>query len=110
MMIFAMITSRSGLDELLLATMITAFIVISGAHFFQVRRMIRYLRRKHPEAAKKLIVRTRLIFLRNNTQCLGLHDPEFDRMFHSKKRFEAVASTIFCLIIGTLFLLGAKLR
>ena len=60
---------------------------------------------KHPDVSTRLGSSIRLIFFMRSAKSLGLHDPELDRMFDFKKRFDKVTAFMFILILGAIVLL-----
>ena len=88
-------------------TLASYFVGVGGADIWQIRRIARYLREKHPEAWKRLgIISVRLAgFARRPENIFGLHDPELDQMYYFKKRFDTVTAILFIVILGALLLL-----
>ena len=101
----ATIMPRNGLEWLSLATIVIFFVGVGGTDIWLIRRIMQYIRDKHPEVATRLGSSMRLIFLMRSTRSLGLHDPELDRMFDFKKRFDNVTGVSFIVILGVLLLL-----
>ena len=108
----ATIMPRSGLDRIALATIVVFLIGIGGADIWQIRRITKYIRDKHPDTWKKLgVVNIRLAgFVRNTRNSLGLHDPVLDQMFDFKRRFDKVTGVLFILILGAIILLHRATR
>jgi hypothetical protein len=106
----ATIMPRSGLEWLSLATIVMYFVGVGGTDIWLIRRITQYIRDKHPEASTRLGASMRLIFFMRSTRSLGLHDPELDRMFDFKKRFDNVTGVLFIVILGALLLLHRATR
>ena len=108
----ATIMPRSGLDWMALATIVIFFVGVGGADIWRIRRITKYIRDKHPDSAKKFgVVNVRLAcFVRHTRNSLGLHDPELDQMFDSKKRFDNVTGVLFIVICCAILLLHRATR
>ena len=109
-MIFATIIPRSGLEWLALAAIVIYFVGVGGTDIWLIHRITKYIGDKHPDASTRLGSTIRLIFFMRNTRSLGLHDPELDRMFDFKRRFDKVTGVLFVVILGAIILLHRASR
>jgi hypothetical protein len=103
-MIFATFIPHTGFERGIAATIVIFFVGVGGRDIWLTCRITKYIRDKHPDS-KLGVINVRLAGFRRNTKnSLGLHDPELDRMFDSKKRFDNVTGVSFIVILGALLL------
>jgi hypothetical protein len=106
----ATIIPHTGFEWSCLVIIASYLIGVCGTDIWLIHRMKQYIRDKYPDVAARLGASFRLIFFMRNTKPLGLHDPELDRMFYFKKRFDKFTAILFIVILVVLLLLHGKTR
>jgi hypothetical protein len=103
---------HSLFDWLVMITLAVFFVGVGGADIWQIRRITKYIRDKHPDALKRLgVINVRLAgFARHTRNSLGLHDPVLDQMFNFKRRFDKVTALLFIMIFAAIYLLHRAMR